>query len=113
MRDVVSDRGVSLQACYQEGLDRDAKLKGTVSVEMSVGESGVVMDAKSTGATTLKDAEVVGCVVKVMKSLDFGKQDGPQTVKYALLFEPDPPKKDDSKKDEPKDDPTDEPKKDE
>ncbi|NUP06912.1 MAG: AgmX/PglI C-terminal domain-containing protein [Polyangiaceae bacterium] len=93
IREAVNDRGVALQGCYQDGLDRNPKLKGTIGVEMKVTESGVVEDAKSTQATTLKDDEVVGCVVKVMKSLDFGKQDSPQTVRYSMYFEPDPPKK--------------------
>ena len=95
VREVVADRSVALQSCYQDGLDRDAKLKGAVGVEMDVGESGLVLDAKSTKATTIGDAEVVACVVKVMRSLDFGKQDAPSTVRYAVQFEPDPPAKKD------------------
>ena len=93
VHEVVSDRNVALAGCYQEGLDRDEKLRGKVSVEMNVSETGLVSDAKSTPATTLEDAAVVACVLKVMKSLDFGKQDEPQTVTYAVTFEPDPPKK--------------------
>lgn len=94
MREVVADRAVALQGCYQDGLDRDAKLKGSVAVEMDVGESGLVLDARSTKGTTIGDGEVVTCVVKVMRSLDFGKQSAPAMVRYAVQFEPDPPKKD-------------------
>ena len=92
VHEVVSDRNVALGGCYQEGLDRDEKLRGKVSVEMKVSETGLVPDAKSLPATTIKDAEVVACVLKVMKTLDFGKQNKPATVTYAVTFEPDPPK---------------------
>lgn len=88
---VVGERNVALRACYDKGLEKNAKLAGTVSVDMTVSESGLVSDASSTRATTLKDGEVVSCVVGVMKSLDFGKQDAEQHVQYALAFEPPQP----------------------
>ncbi|MFO0554881.1 MAG: AgmX/PglI C-terminal domain-containing protein [Polyangiaceae bacterium] len=88
---VVGERNVALRACYDKGLEKNAKLAGTVAVDMTVAETGLVTQASSTRATTMKDSEVVGCVVGVMKSLDFGKQDAEQHVQYALAFEPPQP----------------------
>lgn len=93
VREVVSDRSMGLQNCYQDGLDRNEKLKGNVGVEMKVSESGLVTEAKSTSATTIDDKEVVACVLKIMEQLDFGKQDKPQTIRYSVHFEPEPPAK--------------------
>jgi hypothetical protein len=83
---VVSDRNAALSRCYEDGLSRNSKLEGNVAVEMDVQESGLVLDAKSIKGTTLGDSETVACVVGVMKTLDFGKQDQPQTVKYTARF---------------------------
>ena len=92
---VVSDRNAALSRCYEGGLQRNSKLAGNVAVEMDVQESGLVLDAKSMKGTTLGDKEVVACVVGVMKTLDFGKQDQQQTVKYTVRFVHEPAKKDD------------------
>jgi hypothetical protein len=89
---VVSDRNAALSRCYEGGLQRNAKLQGNVAVEMDVQESGLVLEAKSIKGTTLGDKEAVACVVGVMKTLDFGKQDQPQTVKYTVRFVHETPK---------------------
>ncbi len=91
VEEVVADRGASLRACYEEGLTRNKDLKGAIAVKMTVAETGRVSDAKSAAGTTMPDAEVVSCVVDIMKTLEFGAQDAPQTVRYALAFAPDPP----------------------
>jgi len=92
---VVAERNVALRNCYEDGLQRNSKLQGNVAVEMDVQESGLVLDAKSTKGTTLGDKQAVACVVGVMKTLDFGKQDQPQTVTYTVRFVHEPPKKED------------------
>ena len=92
---VVGERSVALSLCYEDGRKKNASLAGNVAVEMNVSEQGTVIDAKSIRGTTLPDKAVVGCVVDVMKSLDFGKQDKPQTVRYTLRFYEEPPKKED------------------
>ena len=89
--EVVADRGAALRACYEEGLARNKELRGAIAVSMSVEDTGRVADAKSVPGTTLQDAEVVSCVVGIMKTLEFGLQDAPQTVRYALAFATDPP----------------------
>ena len=90
VEEVVADRSAALRGCYDEGLARKKDLRGAVAVKMSVAESGRVTDASSAPGTTLPDADVVSCVVGVMKTLEFGIQDAPQTVRYSLAFAPDP-----------------------
>lgn len=94
VEEVVADRRVGLSICYEDGRDRNPKLQGNVGVVMDVSESGKVLDAKSTRATTIPDKEVVSCVLEVMKTLDFGAQDKPQNVRYTVRFVEEPPAKD-------------------
>lgn len=93
VEEVVADRRVGLSICYEDGRDRNPKLEGSVGVVMDVSESGKVLDAKSTRGTTIGDKEVVSCVLEVMKTLDFGAQDKPQTVRYTVRFAEEPPPK--------------------
>lgn len=94
VEEVVADRRVGLSICYEDGRDRNPKLQGAVSVVMDVEESGRVAAAKSGRGTTIGDKEVVSCVLDVMKTLDFGKQEKPQTVRYTVRFVEEPPAKD-------------------
>ncbi|MBL8742310.1 MAG: AgmX/PglI C-terminal domain-containing protein [Myxococcales bacterium] len=94
VEEVVADRRVGLSICYEDGRDRNPKLQGNVGVVMEVDDTGKVRDAKSTRATTMPDKEVVSCVLDVMKTLDFGAQDKPQTVRYTVRFVEEPPAKD-------------------
>lgn len=94
VEEVVADRRVGLSICYEDGRDRNPKLQGAVGVLMEVDENGKVESAKSTRGTTIGDKEVVSCVLEVMKTLDFGKQDKPQTVRYTVRFVEEPPAKD-------------------
>ena len=94
VEEVVADRRIGLGICYEDGRDRNPKLQGSVGVVMDVEESGRVADAKSTRGTTIGDKEVVSCVLDVMKTLDFGKQEKPQTVRYTVRFVEEPPSKD-------------------
>ena len=94
VEEVVADRRIGLSICYEDGRDRNPKLQGAVSVVMDVQESGSVADAKSARGTTIGDKEVVSCVLEVMKTLDFGKQEKPQTVRYTVRFVEEPPAKD-------------------
>jgi hypothetical protein len=91
VEEVVADRSAALRGCYEEGLARNKDLRGTIAVTMKVSEAGRVAEAKSAPGTTLPDADVVTCVVDVMKTLEFGTQEAPQTVRYAMAFAPDPP----------------------
>jgi hypothetical protein len=91
VEEVVADRGTALRGCYEEGLTRNKDLRGAIAVKMTVAESGRVTDAKSAPGTTMPDSAVVSCVVDIMKTLEFGAQEAPQTVRYALAFAPDPP----------------------
>lgn len=100
VEEVVADRHVALSLCYEDGRDRDPKLQGTVAVVMDVEESGRVVDAKSGRGTSIGDKLVVSCVLDVMKTLDFGKLEQPQTVRYTARFFEQPAEKDAPKKDE-------------
>lgn len=91
VEEVVADRSASLRACYEEGLTRNKDLRGAIAVKMNVAETGRVTEASSAQGTTMPDAAVVSCVVDIMKTLEFGAQEAPQTVRYALSFAPDPP----------------------
>jgi beta-lactamase regulating signal transducer with metallopeptidase domain len=74
--------------CYEDGLQRDAKLKGTVTVSFVINPDGAVRGATDDGST-LPDASVVQCVVGGFSRLSYpAPQGGYVTVVYPVAFDP-------------------------
>ncbi len=78
----------AFEACYKDGLAKDAKLTGTVVVRFTAGEDGITKDAVDEGST-LPDKAVVACVIAEFKRATYPKaQAGLLTVVYAIAFAP-------------------------
>ncbi len=104
---VVRDHFGDLQKCYEDGLGRDPKLAGRVTVRFVINREGSVETSQnaasdpippdavappsSTTLPAMPDAKVVDCVVAVVKKLKFPKPDGGTvTVVYPFAFSPQP-----------------------
>jgi hypothetical protein len=62
--------------CYEEGLRRDQRLAGKVSLDMRVAPTGSVERSTPTGAT-LRDDSVVACVAREARGLSFAPSESP------------------------------------
>jgi hypothetical protein len=81
VKKVVRQHFDQVGACYQKGLARDPKMKGTIEVRLTIGDRGDVLGAiakkdapgraPKAGGEHLTDHEVVTCVEGVFKSLTF------------------------------------------
>jgi beta-lactamase regulating signal transducer with metallopeptidase domain len=77
-----------LQRCYEAGLQKNAKLAGTVSVKYVFGEDGVTKDASDEGST-IPDKDVVSCVVGEFRKIAYPVgRGGDVTVVYPVVFSP-------------------------
>jgi len=85
---VLGAYGVDMQACYDDALKKDPKLRGTVALQLRVDQDGKVLKAASTGGTTLASADAVSCVVAIAAKVRFDEQANPVTVNYSVAFEP-------------------------
>src|SRR5690606_22262525 len=76
--------------CYQQGLERDPEMAGTVAVRLVIeGDGSAQHVAPDPGKTTLSDAQVVDCVLAVIKKLRFPEPEaGRGSVPYAFRFVP-------------------------
>lgn len=95
--EIVRKNQPAVQACYDEGLDRNPTLAGKIVVLFTVENDGTVSDAVAKKGTTLKDETVVTCVVDSFRTLvfpsradacDASKQDCWVKVTYPLTFSP-------------------------
>jgi TonB family protein len=74
------------RACYEQGLERDAKLEGRIAVKFVIDRSGAVSFARSS-ESSLADVAVDRCVVRAFESLAFPQPEGGiVTVVYPLVF---------------------------
>jgi hypothetical protein len=86
-----------LAECYEQGLERDPKLAGSVVVDFTIDGApdvgGVVSESAIDDDSTLGDATVRECIQQTMYSLEISApQDGGQVhVKYPFTFRPAPP----------------------
>lgn len=71
--------------CYNEGLQKDPKLAGRLSVEFVIGPSGSVTSAK-VESSELKDAKVADCVAKAIRTWKFPAPNGGGQVKVSYPF---------------------------
>ena len=73
VKEIVRGHFDKVSACYEEGLARDPKMKGTIEVHLAIADDGFVVGAtgKDSGDDALTDPTVVGCVETVFKRLRF------------------------------------------
>lgn len=74
------------RACYEKGLEKDPKLEGTVSVKVTIEQTGGVVEATSQGLPPI-DACIAG-VARTLKFPPMPKGKGPILVSYPLAFAP-------------------------
>ncbi|MBN9160520.1 MAG: hypothetical protein BGO98_18400 [Myxococcales bacterium 68-20] len=75
--------------CYEDGLRRDARLRGRVAVRFTIDPTGYVAEARPDDTTDMPDREVVDCVVRGFTLLRFSKPEGGSVkVVYPIVFNP-------------------------
>jgi hypothetical protein len=73
--------------CYENGLRKDPKLEGRVSVSFVIGRDGSVSNVKGGG--DLADRAVADCVTRAFHGLSFPQPEGGiVTVTYPIMFSP-------------------------
>jgi hypothetical protein len=76
------------RSCYEEGLRRDQKLGGKISVDFTLGANGEVVGAKKTAAT-LGDDSVVQCVVREAGRLELAHpESGTPAITMVVTLSP-------------------------
>lgn len=77
-----------IKACYENGLKRNPKLRGKVSVRFTILETGGLSDI-AAAQNSLGSPEVAACIVNTMRSwrTQF-RPSGPVTVEYPFVFQP-------------------------
>jgi hypothetical protein len=75
-----------IQYCYEKELLANPGLEGTITARFFISPSGAVTTADASGV----DAEVAGCVARVIKSIEFPKPKGGGGVQvnYPFTFRP-------------------------
>lgn len=78
-----------VRACYNDGLEKNPKLGGRVSVRFTIGDDGKVNNAK-VAKTTLSDEAVGKCIAKAVDRWKFPKPigGGSVAVTYPFVLEP-------------------------
>jgi Zn-dependent protease with chaperone function len=73
-----------ISACYEQGRRRDPHLKGLITIKCVIGEDGMTKGVSDDGST-LRDQEVLECVVAVFQRLRYGSShDGNVNVVYPI-----------------------------
>jgi hypothetical protein len=85
---VVNARKNILRACYQQELNRQPSLAGTLIVAFQIGGDGIVKSAKVNSASSLRNAAVESCVTRNIMHLKFPAKGGLSNVKIPLKFDP-------------------------
>ncbi len=76
------------RSCFEEGLRRDQKLGGKVTVDFTLGANGEVVGAKKTAAT-LGDDSVVQCVVRETGRLELARpESGTPAITMVVTLSP-------------------------
>lgn len=71
--------------CYEEGLRRDQKMGGKVSLDLSVAPTGAV-DGATISGSTLHDESVVLCVAREAQHLALASAETPSTAKVSVTL---------------------------
>jgi hypothetical protein len=78
-----------MRSCYDQGLDKNPKLRGQVSVRFVIKEDGKVGRAEASPDSTLTDVAVRTCIVRVFESLQFPPPEGGiVNVAYPITLTP-------------------------
>jgi len=84
---VLSTRTEDLRQCYQRELQRDATLRGEVTVRVRVEDDGTVSETRSGGDPVM--LRVGRCIEEVMRSMRFPRPTGgAATVAAPFVFAP-------------------------
>jgi len=84
---VLSTRTEDLRQCYQRELQRDATLRGEVTVRVRVEDDGTVSETRSGGDPVM--LRVGRCIEDVMRAMRFPRPTGgPATVAAPFVFAP-------------------------
>jgi hypothetical protein len=76
------------RSCFEEGLRRDQKLGGKITVDFTLGANGQVVGAKKT-ASTLGDDSVVQCVVREAGRLELAHpESGTPAITMVVTLSP-------------------------
>jgi TonB family protein len=89
IRRVVRAHINEVRYCYNQGLAKDANLKGRVAVQFTIGGTGKVTSAV-VGETDLKDRAVGSCIAQAVKRWSFPKpaSGGAAIVTYPFILQP-------------------------
>ena len=90
IHEVMMSQSKAFQQCYQSELKKQPTLKGMLKVQFMIsGSKGTVLGAKLT-KTTINNQAVEGCVLNVMKKLQFPSTNkkGPIRISYPFSFKP-------------------------
>jgi hypothetical protein len=79
-----------IRYCYNQGLARDPRLGGTVTIDFTILATGTVGESK-VASSTLRDAAVGECMAKAPLRWSFPKPDPAATVAVSYPFELAPP----------------------
>jgi outer membrane biosynthesis protein TonB len=85
---VVKARAGIFRACYQAELNRNPGLGGKLVVAFQIGGDGIVKQAKVSGASSMRNDSVEGCVKSNIMRLKFPAKGGIANVNYPFLFQP-------------------------
>jgi hypothetical protein len=77
----------AFKACYEKALERDRNAQGPMNLELDINKTpGAVTKAK-VGVSTIQDAEMKKCVVKVVKEIKLPEPPNvPVEGHYSLIF---------------------------
>ena len=85
----VRRRANSIRACYEKRLQAKPTLKGKVAAEWTIGPTGTVTAGHARPETTLTDAPVTSCILRVIRRMRFPKPEGGIcTVVWPFTFDP-------------------------
>ncbi len=83
----VKDALPALTSCYDDGIKKNAQLKGRVIFSFSIDAAGSAKDVKPDG--DMPDKSVIECAQKAIAGAKFPKpKAGMVTVRYPILFSP-------------------------
>ena len=83
---VVRARSGAFRACYESAASRDPKLAGGITVSFTVSPSGSVTARISN--SSLGNARVESCVLRMFNRLRFPSADKPTSANWPLVFRP-------------------------
>jgi hypothetical protein len=86
--DTFSKAEPKLIGCYMAGKKRDPRLRGRVTVKLTINADGSARPVTDENSN-LADSEVIACVLRTVKTLRFTKPvEGTVTVIYPFIFRP-------------------------